>query len=53
MIRVCCEAGLVERLADRADPPVHHVGRRDHVAAGLGLDQRLPGQHREGLVVDD
>src|SRR5437899_2973448 len=27
------EAALVERLADRADPPVHHVRRRDDVCA--------------------
>ena len=47
------EARLVEGPADRADPPVHHVGRRDHVAAGLGLDQRLADQDGERRVVDD
>ena len=39
--------------ADRADPPVHHVGGRDDVAAGLGLDDRLPLQDLDGLVVRD
>ena len=43
----------VERGADRADAAVHHVGRRDHVDAGLGLHQRLTGQHRQRLVVGD
>ncbi len=43
----------IERGADRADAAVHHVGRRDDVAAGLGLDQRLLDQHLDGLVVDD
>ena len=43
----------VERLADRADPAVHHVGRRDDVAAGFRLHQRLLDQHRDGLVVED
>ena len=39
--------------ADGADAAVHHVGGRDDVAAGLGLHQRLPHQHRERLVVED
>ena len=39
--------------ADRADAPVHHVGRRDDVAAGLRFHQRLLHQHRDRLVVDD
>ena len=47
------EAGLVERVADRADPAVHHVRRRDDVAAGLGLHQGLAHQDRDGLVVVD
>ena len=34
-------AGFIERPAHRADAAVHHVGRRDDVAAGLGLDDRL------------
>ena len=33
--------------------PVHHVGRRDDVATGFGLDQRLADQHADGLVVED
>jgi hypothetical protein len=37
--------------ADGADAPVHHVGRRDHVDAGLRLVQRLAHQHRHGFVV--
>ena len=41
----------VERVADRADAAVHHVGRRDHVAAGLGLDERLAAQELDRLVV--
>ena len=40
-------------VADRADAAVHHVGGRDDVAAGLGLHQRLPHQHRDRLVVED
>ena len=51
-------AALVERLADRADPAVHHVRRRDDVGAGRRmrdgrahelLDRRIVGD----LVVDD
>ena len=44
-------ARRLERLADRADPPVHHVGRRDDVGAGLGLRQRLPHQRLDRHVV--
>ena len=47
------EPGLVECQAHRADPPVHHVGRGDDVAAGFGLDHRLAAQERHGLVVRD
>ena len=43
----------IERAADGADPPVHHVGRRDDVAARLRLDQRLLDQDLNGLVVED
>ena len=46
-------AGALERGADRADAAVHHVARRDDVDAGLGLHQRLLGEHGDGLVVDD
>ena len=35
------------------DAPVHHVGGRDDVGAGLGLEQRLADQERDGLVVED
>ena len=42
----------LERLADRADAAVHHVRRRDDVGAGLGLDQRLLDQDRDGVVVE-
>ena len=41
------------RLADRADAAVHHVGRRDDVAAGFRLHQRLLDQNRDGLVVEN
>ena len=47
------EAVGVERLADRADAAVHHVGGRDDVGAGLGLDQRLQDELLDGGVVDD
>ena len=53
MISTSVRAGRIERRADRADAAVHHVGRRDDVAAGLGLHQRLLDQHRDRLVVDD
>ena len=53
MIDTSVKAGRIERRADGADAPVHHVGGRDDVAAGLGLDQRLLHQHRDGLVVED
>ena len=47
------EAGGIEPGADGADAAIHHVGGRDDVAAGLGLDQSLADQHRDGLVVED
>ncbi len=53
MIETSVRSACVERRADGADAAVHHVGRRDDVAAGLGLDQRLLHQHLHGLVVDD
>ena len=52
-MRTCCEPGPVERLAHRADPPVHHVGGCDDVAAGLGLHDGLPPQDLDGLVIGD
>ena len=47
------EAVGLERGPDRADAAVHHVGRREDVAAGLGLNQRLMHQHLERPVVVD
>ena len=52
-MRTCGEPGFVERLAHRADAPVHHVGGGDDVAAGLGLHHRLAAQDRHGLVILD
>ena len=43
----------IEAFADRADAAIHHVGRRDDVAAGFGLNERLADQHGDGLVVED
>ena len=43
----------IEAGADRRDPAVHHVGRRDDIGAGAGLVQRLADEHRDGLVVED
>ena len=43
----------VERPADGADAAVHHVGGRDDVGAGLGLDQALHHELLDGGVVDD
>ena len=37
MIADVLEAAGVERVADGADAPVHHVGRGDDVGAGGGL----------------
>ncbi len=47
------EPSPIERLADRAHAPVHHVGRCDDIAAGLSLDHSLPLQDLNGLVVGD
>ena len=47
------EAFGVERLADRADPPVHHVGGRDDVGAGARLVERLARENLDRLVVED
>jgi hypothetical protein len=43
----------LERLADGADTPIHHVGGRNDVAAGLGLDQALAHERLQRHVVDD
>ena len=53
MIDTSMKSACIEAGANRADPAVHHVGGRDDVAAGLGLDQRLLDQNLDGLVVDD
>ena len=45
--------GFVERMAHRADPAVHHVGRRDDVAARSGLDDRLVLQDLDCFVILD
>ena len=39
--------------ADGADAPIHHVGRRDDIASGLSLDQRLAHEHFERFVICD
>ena len=45
---------LVERGAQRADAPVHHVARRDGVGARGGLGDGGAGEQLErGVVVDD
>ena len=46
-------AGRVQGIAQPADPAVHHVRRRDHIDAGLGLADRLAAEHFDGLVVQD
>ena len=46
------EALVVERLPDRADAPVHHVGRRHEVGAGFRVRQGRLDQPRHGRVVD-
>jgi len=46
-------AGFLERRADAADAPVHHVRRRDDVDAGSGLRKRLLDQDLERGVVQD
>jgi hypothetical protein len=44
---------LLERQADAADSPIHHVGWRDDIHAGLGLRERLLLEDFERDVVDD
>ena len=44
---------LVENLADRRDPPIHHIRGRDHVSAGARVGQRFPGEQLERAVVVD
>ena len=47
------EALRVERLADRPDPSVHHVGGRDDIGAGARLIERLAHERLDRLVVQD
>ena len=42
-----------QRVADRADAAVHHVGRGDDVAAGLRLHEGLGDQLFDGGVIGD
>ena len=50
-MRVWTKSVGFQRLADRADAPVHHVRRGDDVRARLGMRQRLLHQHADGFVV--
>ncbi len=43
----------LQRGADGADAPVHHVAGRDHIDPGGGMGQRLVHQHLDGDVVHD
>ena len=52
-MRTCANPASSSALAHRTDPPVHHVRGRDDVAAGAGLDDRLPLQDLDGLVILD
>ena len=45
------EARLVEALADRPHPPVHHVRGGDDVGARLRVRDGHPGEQRQGRVV--
>src|SRR2546421_5768677 len=45
------ERRLVERLADGAHAPVHHVGGRDHVGAGVRVRHRGTREQLEGRIV--
>jgi hypothetical protein len=42
-----------EGVADGGDAAVHHVGRRDDIAARLDLEQRLLDEDRNRFVVGD
>ena len=46
-----CGALFFQRRADGADAAIHHVGRRDDIAAGFDLHQRLLHQNFECFVV--
>ena len=47
------EPGSLECAADRADPPVHHVGGGHHVGARIRVRARLAHQGFDGQVVLD
>ena len=47
------EARLVQGTANGPDASIHHVGGGDDVAAGLSLDDGLPAQDFDGLVIDN
>ena len=49
MIETIC----VERLANCADAPVHHVARRHHVRAGRSMRERRFYQKFHSLVVEN
>jgi len=44
---------LIERLPDCADPPIHHIGRRDHVDTRLRIRARGAHEQIDGAVVID
>ncbi len=46
-------AGALERAAQGGHAAVHHIGGREDIAAGLGLDQALLHQPFDGGVVED
>ena len=45
-------SGILEGLANCADPPIHHVARCDDVDPGRRLHQRLGAQPGDRLVVE-
>ena len=47
------EAGVVQRFADPANAPVHHVRRRDDVGAGRGVRQRRSHELLDRRIVRD
>jgi hypothetical protein len=53
MMRVWMWPLHFQRLADRADAPVHHVAGRHDVHAGFGVGERLAGEDLHRFVIDD
>ena len=45
------QPGAFKRAADGADAPIHHVGGRDDVGAGIGVRARLAHQRLDRFVV--